>query len=60
MDELYDLEVDPFEMNNLVHDLDYAELEADMRARIISHLESITESDTKMQQMFLLALQIEQ
>ncbi|MCC7407996.1 MAG: sulfatase-like hydrolase/transferase [Phycisphaeraceae bacterium] len=39
-DELYDLQEDPYEMNNLVHDPAHAELARQMRQRLIDHLEN--------------------
>ncbi len=39
-DELYDLEADPYEMRNLVNSPEHREVKAEMRGRIIEHIES--------------------
>ena len=46
-DELYDLEVDPFEMRNLVDDLGYADVCDDLRARLIAHMETHPGRDSR-------------
>jgi len=40
MDELYDLEADPYEMHNLIDSPAHADVKADMRRRIVDHIES--------------------
>lgn len=37
--ELYDLVEDPYEMHNLVDDPNYGKVKADLRNRIVSHIE---------------------
>lgn len=39
-DELYDLQADPYEMNNLIDSPDYQEIKAELRTRLIEHIES--------------------
>jgi arylsulfatase A-like enzyme len=39
-DELYDLENDPYELHNLVEVPEYREAKADLRQRIVAHIES--------------------
>lgn len=39
-DELYNLNEDPFEMQNLVEDPVYQDVKADLRQRIVEHIES--------------------
>ncbi|MEE8398961.1 MAG: sulfatase-like hydrolase/transferase [Desulfobacterales bacterium] len=38
-DELYDLREDPYELNNLVDDPEWREVKADLRQRIIEHID---------------------
>jgi arylsulfatase A-like enzyme len=56
MNELYDLEDDPFELNNLVHDPQYADLLADFKVRLVQHLEGSDMRNQRMKQLFLVAL----
>jgi hypothetical protein len=56
MDELYDLESDPFEMTNLINEAAFSELLTDLRRQIIKHLESSSEVDVRLKNVFLLAL----
>ncbi|GAB4425407.1 MAG: sulfatase-like hydrolase/transferase [Anaerolineae bacterium] len=56
MDEMYDLEADPYEMHNLVNDPQFSNLRANLRERIIGHLESSSEEDVRLKTVFLLAL----
>ena len=44
-DELYDLEADPYEMNNLINDPDMVDVRSEMRGRIRTVLESIPNPD---------------
>lgn len=39
-DELYDLEQDPYEMRNLIDSTSHKEIKADLRERIIQHIET--------------------
>ncbi len=57
MNELYDLESDPFEMNNLVHEAEQAEIVADMRRRLIRHIEDSSMRDQRLKRVMLLALE---
>ncbi len=57
LNELYDLQEDPFEMNNLVHVPQYAELIADMQQRLVKHLEGSSMRDQRLKRLFLLALE---
>ena len=57
MNELYDLQGDPYEMNNLVHDAQYADLVADMKQRLIRHFEGSSMRNERMKRLFLLALE---
>jgi arylsulfatase A-like enzyme len=43
MDELYDLDSDPYEMNNLIDVPEFAQVRNDLRGRLIDHLESYPE-----------------
>jgi arylsulfatase A-like enzyme len=40
-DELYDLEVDPYELRNLVDEPDYADVGRELRTRLIEHMERV-------------------
>ena len=60
MNELYDLQDDPFEMNNLVHDPQYADLTADMKQRLIQHFEGSSMRNQRLKRLFLLALEHDQ
>ena len=57
MNELYDLQADPFEMSNLVHRPEYADLIGGMRQRLNRHFEGSTERNQRLKQLFLLALE---
>ena len=57
MNELYDLQEDPFEANNLVHSPEYADLIGDLRQRLIRHFQQSTERDQRLKKLFLLALE---
>ena len=57
MNELYDLEDDPYEMNNLVDDPQYADLTAEMKRRLIQHFEESSMRDQRWKRVFLLALE---
>jgi len=57
MNELYDLQDFPFELNNLVHDKQYADVIADMRERLTRHLEGSTMRDQRLKRVMLLALE---
>jgi arylsulfatase A-like enzyme len=48
-DELYDLAKDPYELHNLVDDAEYRETKADLRRRIIAHIER--SNDTRASQL---------
>ena len=41
MDELYDLEADPHEMNNLISAPEYAGVVAELRQRLVEHMERV-------------------
>ena len=60
MNELYDLQEDPYEMNNLVSDPQYAGLIADMRQRLVEHIKGASMRDQRMKRLFLLALEYDQ
>ena len=57
MNELYDLQDDPFEMNNLVDDRQYADFIVDMKQRLVQHIEGSSMRDQRMKRLFLLALE---
>ena len=57
MDELYDLQDDPFELNNLVHSAEHVDLIEELRARLIRHFGASTERDMRLKRFFLLALE---
>lgn len=57
MNELYDLQEDPFEMKNLVQDPQYAAVIADMRQRLSRHLEGSSMRNRRLQRLMLLALE---
>ena len=57
MNELYDLQEDPFEVNNLVHDRQYADIIADMKQRLTRHIEGSDMRNQRMKRLFLLALE---
>ncbi len=57
MNELYDLQEDPFELNNLVHDRQYADIIADMKQRLTRHIEGSDMRNQRMKRLFLLALE---
>lgn len=57
MNELYDLQADPFEMNNLVQDRQYADIIADMKRRLTRHFEASSMRDERLRRIFLLALE---
>ena len=57
MNELYDLQEDPFEMNNLVRDPQYADLTADMKQRLVQHFEGSSMRNQRLKRLFLLALE---
>lgn len=40
MDELYDLENDPYELRNLIHSPEYADVRDEMSGRLIEHIET--------------------
>jgi arylsulfatase A-like enzyme len=54
-DEMYDLEADPYEMRNLINNPDYADIQKDLRARLIETLVSVDRFDPDVRR-FLLAL----
>lgn len=53
MDELYDLESDPHEMNNLIDDPGYADVRDDLRQRLIDHLEPSAERNRELRSLLL-------
>ncbi len=57
MNELYDLQEDPFELKNLVHDRQYADIIADMKRRLTQHIEGSDMRNQRMKRLFLLALE---
>ena len=57
MNELYDLQNDPYEMNNLVHSPEYSELIGELKQRLIRHFNESTERDQRLKRLFLLALE---
>ena len=57
MSELYDLQADPYEMNNLIYDEQHAEIVADMRRRLIRHVEGSSMRDQRLKRVLLLALE---
>ena len=57
MNELYDLQEDPYEMNNLVDDPQYDEVIHDMRRRLVQHVEASSMRDQRMKRLFLVALE---
>ncbi len=57
MNELYDLQEDPYEMNNLVHDEQYADLVADMKQRLVQHFEASDMRNQRLKRLFLVALE---
>ena len=57
MSELYDMESDPYEMNNLALDPAYADVRRDMRQRLLRHFEASNERDQRLKRTFMLALE---
>lgn len=57
MNELYDLEADPFELNNLVDAPQYVDLRAELEQRLIQHFQNSSERNQRLRQLFLLALE---
>ena len=57
MNELYDLRDDPYEMNNLVNDRQYADLVAEMKRRLVRHLEGSDMRNQRMKRILLVALE---
>ena len=57
MNELYDLQDDPFELNNLVHDAEYADVVADLRGRLMRHVEASDMRNQRLKRIFLLAME---
>ena len=57
MNELYDMEADPYEMNNLALDPAYADVRRDMRQRLLRHFENSSERDQRLKRTFMLALE---
>ena len=57
MNELYNLQEDPFEMNNLIHDPQYADVIAEMRGRLVGHLKGSDMRNQRMKRLLLLALE---
>ena len=55
--ELYDMEADPWEMNNLEADPAYAEVRRDMRQRLLRHFEATVERDAHQRRIMMLALE---
>jgi len=57
-EELYDLEVDPHELNNLAEDNDFADLLKQMRAKLIKEEKGMTSEDDRFEPVFPGALNI--
>ncbi len=57
MNELYDLQDDPFELNNLAHQPDYADVVADLRGRLLRHVEASDMRNQRLKRIFLLAME---
>lgn len=53
VDELYDLESDPYEMKNLIDVPEFAGIRDDLRGRLIDHLESYPKRDRGIQRLLL-------
>ena len=60
MNELYDLEADPYEMNNLIHDPGHAAVVSEMRARLTRHMQASSMRNQRLRATFLLALEYDQ
>ena len=54
-DELYDLDEDPYELNNLIDNPTYLKIKRELRQRIIQHIQ-----ETNDRRAYLLAYALEQ
>lgn len=54
--ELYDLETDPYEMNNLIDHPDYNALRNNFRERVIQHIETSPHKDKRIKKTFIIGL----
>ena len=58
MDELYDLEADPYEMCNLVHAPELSHVRDELRRRLISHMEGVERPADRAGRLLLYSLQV--
>ncbi|MFC1735704.1 sulfatase-like hydrolase/transferase [Candidatus Hydrogenedentota bacterium] len=59
MDEMYDLEVDPYEMKNLLNDPGVSDVRREMRGLLIEHLEKSDATDGEVRRLLLMLRTVE-